>query len=70
MLLFIIVNGGTVEQVIAGQTNQVYFAYLGANPDKVDHIRLLGNNTFGFEDILGGGDLDYNDVIVKVNLKA
>jgi Domain of unknown function (DUF4114)/RTX calcium-binding nonapeptide repeat (4 copies) len=66
---FIITNGATVDQVIAGQTNQVYFAYLGANPDKVDHIRLLGNNTFGFEDIAGGGDLDYNDIIIQANFK-
>ena len=65
---FLITNSGTVEQVLSGQTNQVYFAYLGANSDKVDHVRLLGNNTFGFEDIAGGGDFDYNDVIVKVNL--
>jgi Domain of unknown function (DUF4114) len=64
-----ITNGGTVDQVIAGQTNQVYFAYLGANSDKVDHVRLLGDNTFGFEDLAGGGDFDYNDVIVKANLK-
>jgi hypothetical protein len=47
---------------------QVFFPYLGVNSDKVDHIRLLGNNLFGFEDLTGGGDLDYNDVIVKVNL--
>jgi glycerophosphoryl diester phosphodiesterase len=66
---FMITNGGTVDQVIAGQTNQVYFAYLGANSDKVDHIRLLGDNTFGFEDLAGGGDFDYNDVIIKANLK-
>jgi hypothetical protein len=46
---------------------QAYFAYLGANPDRVDHIRLLGDNTFGFEDLFGGGDLDYNDVVVQVN---
>ena len=65
---FLITNSGTVEQVLSGQTNQVYFAYIGANSDKVDHVRLLGNNTFGFEDIAGGGDFDYNDVIVKVNL--
>ena len=65
---FMITNGGTVDQVLAGQTNQVYFAYLGANSDKVDHVRLLGDNTFGFEDIAGGGDFDYNDVIVKANL--
>jgi hypothetical protein len=46
----------------------VYFPFLGANTDKVDHIRLLGNNTFGFEDLPSGGDLDYNDIIVKVKL--
>nr|WP_228043643.1 DUF4114 domain-containing protein [Dolichospermum sp. LEGE 00246] len=51
-----------------GQVDQAYFAYLGANADKVDHIRLLGNNVFGFEDLVGGGDKDYNDIIVKVNL--
>jgi hypothetical protein len=47
---------------------QVFFPYLGVNSDKVDHLRLLGNNVFGFEDLTGGGDLDYNDVIVKVNI--
>lgn len=65
---FIITNGVTVEQVLNGQINQVYFAYLGANSDKVDHVRLLGNNIFGFEDISGGGDRDFNDVIIKVDL--
>lgn len=63
-----IISNGTVNQVLNGQTNQVYFAYLGANSDKVDHIRLLGDNTFGFEDLPNGGDLDYNDVIIKANL--
>jgi hypothetical protein len=29
---------------------------------------MLGDNTFGFEDLRGGGDKDFNDVIVKVNL--
>ncbi|MBO1065173.1 MULTISPECIES: DUF4114 domain-containing protein [Nostocales] len=29
---------------------------------------MLGNNVFGFEDLVGGGDNDYNDIIVKVNL--
>jgi hypothetical protein len=45
----------------------VYFPFLGANADGVDHIRLLGDNTFGFEDLSGGGDRDYNDVIVRVS---
>jgi len=51
-----------------GQGPNAYFAYLGANPDKVDHVRQLGDNTFGFEDLYGGGDLDYNDHIVQVNI--
>ena len=45
-----------------------YFAFLGANPDGVDHIRLSGNNTFGFEDMFGGGDLDKDDLVVQVKL--
>ncbi|MBS9390002.1 MAG: DUF4114 domain-containing protein [Dolichospermum sp. WA123] len=67
---FILTNGRTVDQVLNGQVDQAYFAYLGANADKVDHIRLLGNNVFGFEDLAGGGDKDYNDIIVKVNLSV
>jgi hypothetical protein len=47
---------------------QVYFSFLGANSDGLDHVRMLGNNTFGFEDLAGGGDADYNDIIVQLNL--
>ncbi|WP_017655604.1 phytase [Fortiea contorta] len=46
----------------------VYFPFLGANFDKSEHIRLLGNNLLGFEDLPYGGDKDFNDVTVKVNL--
>ncbi len=45
--------------------SNVYTAYSQGNADKVDHIRLLADNTFGFEDLVGGGDQDFNDVIVK-----
>jgi len=62
---FIVVDG-TVDEAINNNA-EVYFSFLGANSDGVDHIRLLGDNTFGFEDLPGGGDLDYNDTIVKVN---
>ncbi|WP_448269838.1 putative Ig domain-containing protein [Nostoc sp. DSM 114159] len=67
---FIIVDGRP-DAILNGNGNKnVYFTFLGANSDKVDHIRLLGNNTFGFEDLPNGGDKDYNDVIVQVNLSA
>jgi hypothetical protein len=67
---FIIVNGRpeAILDTNTGNDPAVYFSYLGANSDGFDHIRLLGNNIFGFEDLPNGGDKDYNDVIVKVEL--
>jgi Domain of unknown function (DUF4114)/RTX calcium-binding nonapeptide repeat (4 copies) len=50
--------------------SNTYTAYSLGNADKVDHIRLLGDNTFGFEDLYGGGDRDFNDVIVKVTFNG
>ncbi|NET09803.1 MAG: DUF4114 domain-containing protein [Symploca sp. SIO2B6] len=52
---------------LPNQDSFAYFAYQEANPDSVDHIRLLADNTFGFEDKFGGGDQDYNDLIFQVN---
>ncbi|AFY33244.1 ELWxxDGT repeat protein [Calothrix sp. PCC 7507] len=69
---FIIVNGSPDALLDSNPNNDpaIYFPFLGANSDKSDHIRLLGNNTFGFEDLANGGDRDFNDIIVKVNLTA
>ena len=67
---FIIVDGRPDAILNSSNNKKVYFAFLGANSDKADHVRLLGNNTFGFEDFLNGGDKDYNDVIVQVNLSV
>jgi hypothetical protein len=68
---FMITNG-TIEQLLDTDfTNDpaVFFPFLGANPDSVDHVKLLGDNTFGFEDWLGGGDFDYDDLVVKVTVQ-
>jgi Ca2+-binding RTX toxin-like protein len=67
---FIIANGSPDALLDSNPNNNpaVYFPFLGANADKVDHIHLLGNNVFGFEDLANGGDKDFNDVIVRVNL--
>lgn len=65
---FIVVNG-TPEQLLDANPNNdptVYFPYLNANADRRDHIRLLASNTFGFEDMPGGGDFDFNDIIIQV----
>jgi hypothetical protein len=57
-------NGGD------GGTIHAYFNYLGANPDKFDHFRLTSPNTFAVEDQYGGGDKDFNDLIVNMNVKT
>ncbi|MEO1429333.1 MAG: DUF4114 domain-containing protein [Cyanobacteria bacterium J06633_8] len=61
---------GTLDQLTDADTSndpEVYFPYMGANSDGFDHINLLGDNTFGFEDMGSNGDKDYNDLIVKID---
>ncbi|NEQ51790.1 MAG: DUF4114 domain-containing protein, partial [Leptolyngbya sp. SIO3F4] len=62
--LFIAVDVGMKSLESAAE---FYFTDLRANTDGVEHVKLLDNNTFGFEDALGGGDLDYNDMVVQIN---
>ncbi|HLO87914.1 MAG TPA: DUF4114 domain-containing protein [Nostocaceae cyanobacterium] len=68
---FIIANGRPDVILDANTANDrpVYFPYLGANADGRDHVRLLGDNYIGFEDLpLGNTDFDSNDSTLKVNL--
>ncbi|MGB3754958.1 MAG: DUF4114 domain-containing protein [Rivularia sp. (in: cyanobacteria)] len=53
---------------LEGDFNQVYFSFAQANSDKTEHIRSLGNNTFGFEDLANGGDNDFDDMLVRVEI--
>jgi hypothetical protein len=68
---FLVVNGTVDELMDANVSNdpKVYFNHMGANTDKKDHVRLLGDNTFGYEDMAGGGDMDFDDVIVKMSFQ-
>ncbi|MBD2520115.1 DVUA0089 family protein [Nostoc sp. FACHB-973] len=69
---FIIANG-TMQQMLDQNISNdvsVYFSYHGANKDGVDHIRLLGNNTWGFEDLVGGGDKDFNDIVIQAKFQV
>ncbi len=57
---------GTVEEALDDARNgnlDIYFPFLGANSDEVSHLKLLGDNVIGIEDLNGGGDQDFNDVI-------
>jgi hypothetical protein len=70
---FLIADGTPEEFLAENPDNQpgtdplAYFTYSSANPDRVDHVRLLGDNTFAFEDLFGGGDFDYDDMVLQVN---
>jgi Calx-beta domain/Domain of unknown function (DUF4114) len=73
----VVVANGTFEDFLnRNPTNKAdgpihaYFNFIGANTDKVDHFRLLGDNKFGVEDIYGGGDRDFNDLIFQMKIKG
>jgi len=41
-----------------------FFAFVAANVDNFAHFRVLGTNLFGYEDLLGGGDRDFDDNVL------
>lgn len=66
---FIIPNG-TPDQLLDTDSNndpEIYFPFIAGNADGADHVRLLGDNVFGFEDLPGGGDNDFNDIVVQID---
>ncbi|MEC4891718.1 MAG: Calx-beta domain-containing protein [Oscillatoria sp. PMC 1051.18] len=71
---YLIADGSTAEFLAENPENQLggvpmaYFAYLEANPQGIDRVRLLGDNTFSFEDLPGGGDRDYEDMVVQLEI--
>ena len=47
-----------------------WFAFKEANSDNFGHFKLLGDNKFGLEDTEGGGDQDFIDHIISINVDA
>jgi len=52
-----------LADVESGTTRHTFFAFNEANADGVQHFQVLGDNVFGFEDLYGGGDRDFDDLI-------
>ena len=46
----------------------VYFTYEAANIDGFDHVDSSEENRFSFEDLFNGGDRDFDDIVVDVEL--
>ncbi|MEM9804080.1 MAG: DUF4114 domain-containing protein [Cyanobacteria bacterium P01_D01_bin.56] len=64
-------NGGFVGMFVQVNTaqEQIFYSFEGANGG-VDHFRQIGTNAFGIEDLPGGGDRDYNDMVVQFEVTS
>ena len=56
-----------VPYLLANGT-RFFTAYEEANTDGLDHVQSIDENTFGFEDLLGGGDNDFNDYVISFDI--
>jgi len=59
---FIIANGNFGNY----SADRIFTPFRSVNRDGVDHFRLLGSTTFAVEDQFGGGDQDFDDMIIQV----
>ena len=62
-------SGAIYAPLVINQTSsERYFAFAAANSDKLGHFTGFGANGWGMEDGYGGGDRDYDDLIVRFSL--
>ncbi|MEW6257082.1 MAG: DUF4114 domain-containing protein [Pseudomonadota bacterium] len=63
-----------VLRSLSGGTTQTFYAFSSANEQvdgqAVTHLWNYGLNTWGWEDLYGGGDLDYNDLVVQLDFTS
>jgi hypothetical protein len=79
ILVFFLVSDATLADFMATNpensadgTPPMFFSWDALNPDSFDHFVGYQHATedyiqFGFEDLLGGGDVDYDDVVYNVS---
>lgn len=59
-------GSGYYTPVLQTEAGDIFIAGTG-NVDNHDHVRMYGQNTFGFEDLRAGySDFDFNDMVVKI----
>jgi Ca2+-binding RTX toxin-like protein len=62
---YLIINGNNPGFA----ANLMYTAFSQSNFAQADRVRLLGENTFGFEDLIPQGG-DFNDLVVQASFKT
>ena len=50
-------------------TGEKFFSFAAANSDGLSHFRSLGSGVIGVEDLKGGGDQDFDDLILSFNFQ-
>ena len=64
-----VIVDGTIDELLDNDPDNdpvVLFPYTDANPNQLDHVRMLGDNIFAFEDLIENSDNDFNDITVSV----
>jgi len=63
--------GDIVAMALVNMTHgDTYWAFSQANPDGQGHLWNYGLNTWGWEDTRGGGDHDFNDMLVQLDFTS
>jgi uncharacterized repeat protein (TIGR01451 family) len=76
LFLVYLVQDGSTAMALArnaedrlGRSPRVFYADPAANPDRFEHVRAGGRNgglSLAWEDLLGGGDRDFNDLVLTI----
>ena len=62
-------DGGFVYvPYLLANREQFFTAYAEANADSLNHVQSVGENSFSFEDLLGGGDNDFDDYVISLDI--
>jgi hypothetical protein len=63
---FIVADGNPTDPA-SFELEEVYFAFTAANADGAVHVKF-DNGSLLFEDLPGGGDNDFNDAVIQVQM--
>ena len=70
MLLDVDAGDLIAMMLVNDSSGQTYWAFSRANPDGLGHLWNYGLNTWGFEDQAGGGDRDFNDLVIGLDFTS
>ncbi|MBE9213126.1 DUF4114 domain-containing protein [Plectonema cf. radiosum LEGE 06105] len=69
---FYLIQNSTTEHFLrqnpenkSGNGPSAFFLFPGANPDQFDHVVELPPDQFAWEDLTGGGDKDFDDLVFR-----